>query len=114
MSTATGQLAETQAAGYLEERGFTILARNYRTRWSELDIVAEKNGRVHFVEVKFRARFDHGDGLDYITADKRQRLIRAAQAWVNVHEFDGPSQIDVIAVTGQTGGIDYLPNAIDG
>ena len=51
-SVNTGQAAEQIASGWLQEQGFRILDRNWRTRWCELDIVAEQEGIVRIIEVK--------------------------------------------------------------
>lgn len=90
-STDLGNRAETLAARYLEARDFKILERNHRTRWSELDILAEKDGVIHVVEVKYRSNPNYGSGFDYITADKLKRLTRAASALMSRH--DKPYQI---------------------
>ena len=52
----TGVKGEEVATKYLEKKGFLIVNRNYRKKWGELDIVAEKEGIVHFVEVKTVSR----------------------------------------------------------
>jgi len=98
MSTELGARAEELAADYLESLDFTILGRNHRTRWSELDIVAEKDGTIHMIEVKYRSNPNYGTGFEYITADKLGRLTRAAEALM-AHR-DQPYQIDVVAVSG--------------
>lgn len=51
-----GRVAETLAANWLERRGFHVKARNYLRKWGELDIVAEKDGIRHFIEVKSISR----------------------------------------------------------
>lgn len=101
MSTELGHQAEERAASYLENRDFTILVRNWRTRWCELDLVALKDGVIHVVEVKYRSNPDYGSGFDYITADKRQRLIKAAACFVVRYAPASDYQIDVIAVEGK-------------
>lgn len=115
MSTNTGQQAEEMAAQYLGGMDFKILGRNVRTRWSEIDIVAEKNARIHFVEVKFRRSAAFGSGAEYITADKQRRLRQAAAAWMVMNAPEGDYQIDVITVTGNLADpeFDYLPDIIN-
>jgi len=109
-----GRAAEAKAAHYLEAAGFTILGRNWRTRWCELDIIAKKSGLVHIVEVKYRANVRYGYAAEYISADKSARLMRAATAWCQAHRYAGPYQIDVISVEGDAARprITHLENAV--
>jgi len=100
-TTDLGQRAETAACGYLEGQGYKIIARNWRNRWCELDIVAEKAGVVHIVEVKYRSNLDYGTGLEYIGHDKLKRLTRAASMFMTSHGRGRPYQIDVIAISGE-------------
>ncbi len=116
MSTVAGRLAESQAASYLEARGFKVLARNWRNRWCEIDIVAEKDQRIHFVEVKYRQDPAYGSGLDYITKHKAKQMQFAALQWVGENKWDKDYQLDVIAVDGkyQPPKLRYIANAIYG
>ena len=107
-TTSTGRAAEARAAEYLNSKNYTILDRNWRNRWCELDIVATQNGTVHFIEVKFRTQATAGSPSDFITRDKLARLTRASQAWVQAHSYTGPWQIDVISLTGTS--IEHTPD----
>ncbi len=99
-TTDVGRSAETVASDYLKSAGFKIVARNWRNRWCELDIVATKAGVIHFVEVKYRSNLDFGSGFEYITADKLERLARATSAYVASRRIKRSYQIDVVAVSG--------------
>ena len=81
-----GQVAETFAAEYLVSEGFDIVERNWKTKWCEIDIVAIKNGAVHFVEVKYRRNDKAGDGLEAITKKKQQQMTFAARMWLHTHQ----------------------------
>jgi uncharacterized protein (TIGR00252 family) len=85
VSTAVGRRAEAAAAEYLMRNRFTVLQRNWRTRWCEVDIVASRPGTVYFVEVKYRGRTDWGSGLDYITRHKVRQMYFAAHFWAAQH-----------------------------
>jgi putative endonuclease len=114
-ATERGRHAEQHAADYLAAAGYRILARNWRNRWCELDIVArDSHGAVHFVEVKYRATTRYGSAAEYISRDKTARLIRAATAWSQAQNYDGPYQIGVATVEGDLDHptVAYLPNAI--
>lgn len=116
MSTKVGRLAEGAAALWLQSNKFGIVAQNWRNRWCEIDIVAKKNGAIHFVEVKYRKSEDFGGGFEYITADKIMRLKRAAQAWLaDRNEPDAFYHLDVISVSGTIAPftIEYLADAIE-
>jgi putative endonuclease len=113
-TTERGRSAEASAAAYLEARGLSILDRNWRNRWCELDLVARSPHGVHFIEVKYRRRTDWGSGFESITPDKIQRLQRAALAWSQARGYDGPYQVDIVSLSGELADpvIEYLPNAL--
>ena len=116
MSTVErGRTAETLAAAHLERLGFTILDRNWRNRWCELDLVARSPVGVHFVEVKYRRHTDWGTGFEHITPDKINRLRRAALAWNQAHNYHGAYQIDIISIAGELTApqISYADNVIN-
>jgi putative endonuclease len=77
---AFGARSETLAAEFLAARGYRILARKFTIRGGEIDIIAEREGTIAFVEVKARAGLDAA--LASITPTKRRRLARAAAAWM--------------------------------
>jgi putative endonuclease len=79
----TGISAESRAAAYLLAKGYRILARRFRTRFGEIDIVARRRNLLAFVEVKARATLD--EAAYAITPQQRQRIIAAAQAWLMKH-----------------------------
>jgi uncharacterized protein (TIGR00252 family) len=97
---AHGREAETAAAEYLKKQGFKILAQNWRTRWCEIDIVAQKHKRVYFVEVKYRQTNKQGSGLDYITTRKLKQMQFAAEFWVQDNEWTGDYTLAAIEVSG--------------
>lgn len=84
-TTARGREAEQQAAEQLERRGLRILARNYRVRGGEIDLICRDSQQVVFVEVRMRNRQDYGDAAASITHQKRQRIILAARHFLLQH-----------------------------
>ncbi len=121
MSTFQGREAENAASDYLKLQKLIIVDQNWRTRWCEIDIVAQSSEKIglikrakiiHFVEVKYRASVAQGDGLEYITQKKQLQMQRAAEFWVNEHSWSGDYQLDAVAVTGYEGSweFDYRPN----
>lgn len=112
-----GKWGEDVAAKFLEENGFRILYRNYRTRYGELDLIAGKSEVIHFVEVKTRTGLGFGLPEESVTATKRAHLLRAVQAyWMTDERPEGAWQIDVIAVLGRPADkdiqIEHFENAI--
>lgn len=80
-----GLRAEELAAAHVVSRGWRILERNWRFHHKEIDIVAERDGVVAFVEVKARSAEGWGHPLESITAAKRRELATAARGWVAAH-----------------------------
>ena len=95
-----GQAGEALACAELERRGFEILARRYRTRMGELDIIARDGSTVVFVEVKTRASDGWGSPADAVTPRKRARVRRMATDYLwRTGLLDAPCRFDVVAVT---------------
>lgn len=80
---AFGVNAETLAALWLQGKFYRILARGYRIREGEIDIVAQRGRTIAFVEVKARPTLD--DAAVAITEQKRRRISRAARHWLAAH-----------------------------
>lgn len=99
-TTAVGRAAEAAACAYLADRGYRIIAKNWRTRWCEIDIVAVKDDVTYLVEAKYRANDAWGSGLEYITTRKRKQMYFAAQFWVATHKTANYS-LGVVALTGK-------------
>jgi len=75
-----GNAGEELAAEWLTNHGFRVMARNVRTPYGELDIIAEKNGHVHVVEVKTRRGVAYGSPLEAIDRRKQEHLRRSTVA----------------------------------
>ena len=79
MSTRdVGRAGEEIAAKYLEKQGAAIIARNFTVRGGEIDLIAEKDDIVHFVEVKLRNNLAFGRGAEAVTKEQQRRIGRAA------------------------------------
>ncbi len=99
-TTDTGRQAEDVAAAYLVKQGYKIRERNWRTRYCEIDIVAEKQSCVYFVEVKYRISKLQGEGFDYITVKKLRQMARAAEFWLSSCQWEGSCSLAAIEVAG--------------
>jgi uncharacterized protein (TIGR00252 family) len=100
MTTATGQAAEAAVTKYLTSQVFKIIDRNWRTRVCEIDIIAQKDKTIYFVEVKYRTQHFQGDGFDYITPKKLKQMQFAAELWVQQNNWSGDWRLAAAAVTG--------------
>lgn len=111
---ALGRRGEELAAAYLEDRGWTVLARNYRAGPKEIDLVAERAGVVAFVEVKARSTATGGTPLDPIRSLKRRAVETAARRWI--FENGRPAvtyRFDAVAVRirGSEYELEHIPDA---
>ena len=95
---AFGKWGEAYAAEFLHKQGYSILARNYRTPYGEIDLVAQQHERLVFVEVKTRSSSAFGYPEEAITPQKRQHLYDAAILYVQEHHWEKDWQIDVVAI----------------
>src|SRR5437879_3997658 len=94
-----GKRGEDLACGELERRGYAILARRYRVRGGELDIIARDGATLVFVEVKARATREFGDAAEGVTPMKQLRLTRLATEYLMRHHLhDCPCRFDVVSI----------------
>jgi putative endonuclease len=94
-----GKFGETRACEELARRGYAVLARRYRTRAGEIDIVARDGPTIVFVEVKARTSERFGGGAAAITPMKQRRIAHMASDFLARHRLDGqPCRFDVVVV----------------
>lgn len=99
-NVAHGIKAEAQAVTHLQHHGYKIIDQNWKTKWCEIDIVAQKDQTIYFVEVKYRLNDNYGTGLDYITTKKLKQMGRSAEGWVQIHNWIGDYKLGAIEVSG--------------
>ncbi len=90
---AIGNAAETTVANHLKNTGYNILDRNWKTKYCEIDITAERNGVTYFVEVKYRSGSQQGGGLAAITPKKLQQMKFAAEMYIKNNPTTGDVQL---------------------
>lgn len=105
---AIGDEAEETAARHLAAQGVAILARNFRIKGGEIDLVCREGATTVFVEVRRRARTDFGGAAGSITPTKRKRLILAARHWLAQHG-EGACRFDCVLIDG--GNLEWLKDA---
>ena len=94
-----GKIGEDLACRELEGRGYAILARRYRQRAGELDIIARDGPTVVFVEVKAREGREFGDAVEAVTSLKRRRMTRVALEYLVRHRLTHcPCRFDVVSI----------------
>lgn len=121
MNNRSGKVGEDYAAALLEQKGFLVTARNYHSRWGEIDIIARDDQYILFVEVKTRAENAMGHPLEAVTPMKQQKLIKTALQYLSAHPELAELQprFDVAGlITRRTGmqikEVIYIPNAFEG
>ncbi len=107
-----GQYYENRAARFLRKRGFTIRHRNFRARRGEIDIVAEKERELVFVEVRYRKGARFGYAFETVDLRKQIRLVHAARSYLNYQKpvFEA-ARFDIIAFTGKNAAPSHLRDA---
>lgn len=93
-----GQRGEKLAAAFLEEKGYKILHRNWKSGKNEVDIVAENEKFVVFVEVKTRTTDYLGELRDIVSIDKQKILVYVANSYINRFDIKKEGRFDVIIV----------------
>ena len=112
-----GQWGEEQVAEKLRRDGWTVVARNFRCRFGELDLVAENKTFLVFVEVKLRKDDRFGSACEAVTTSKQHKLRAAAQYYLTGHPTRLQSRFDVAEVYAPQGvhtkvpDIYYIENA---
>ena len=97
MSKAKGNIAEDKAVEFLLENGFFVAQRNYYSRFGEIDIIATKDGVIHFIEVK--SGLDYESAIQNITPKKLSRVIKTAQVYMKKDSLDVDFVFDAVVVT---------------
>ena len=113
---ALGKAGEDLACRELERRGYAIVARRYRGRGGELDIIARDGPTLVFVEVKAREGRAFGEAAEAVTPLKRRRIVQLAMDYVVGHRLSTcPCRFDVVSIHVDSGGpvIEVFQNAFE-
>lgn len=92
-----GKKGERAAADFLKSKGYKVLALNWRKHRHEIDIVAENDEFIVFVEVKTRTSREWGNPEDFIGATKIRRIVNAADLYLKFYDIDKPARFDIIS-----------------
>lgn len=105
MKTANlhGVWGEKLAAKFLRKNGYRILDTNYSCRFGEIDIIAENDSFLVFVEVKLRKNDTYGTAREFVTAQKQERLRKTALMYLQQSELEKQPRFDVIEIYAPDG-----------
>lgn len=113
-----GAWGETAAREWLERQGWRTVQANFRTRFGEIDIIAENERFLVFFEVKTRKNARFAPACEAVTPGKQARILAAAEAWLQQHPTEKQPRFDVIEVYGKEGAglprIRQIENAFGG
>lgn len=113
-SSHIGKKGELIAAAFLEEKGFKIVARNYRRRRGEIDLIVRRDDWLIFVEVKTRTSTDFGEPEEFVDLKKARKIYDAAEEFIYSTDWHGHVRFDVISIMlGETESLRYFEDAIN-
>ncbi len=99
-----GTQGENLAVGYLEKKSYRILERNFRYERGEIDIIAEHNSTLVFIEVKARRSTSFGEPEDAVTSSKQEQIQKVAEGYLFTNSIEGKEcRFDVIAIQFENG-----------
>ncbi len=111
---STGKIAEDFTADYLAHHGYEIVARNYHSRYGEIDLIVKDKDFIVFVEVKARKKDGLTTPFEAVTKSKQIKIIKTAQFFLMKNDCDLQPRFDVAAVYTvgkQIDSIDYIRSA---
>lgn len=108
-----GRSGEQIAVNYLIAKGYKILNQNYRYQKAEVDIIAQKAGGLIAVEVKTRSNEDFGSPQEFLKPAQIQRIIRAVDHYVLIHNLELEVRFDIMAIVMSSAAykIEHIKNA---
>ena len=95
-----GRDAESRAEALLRRNGLQLVARNYRCRGGEIDLIMSDTQHLVFIEVRQRGSLRFGGALSSVDANKQRRVIHAAQHYLMSSGWQGPCRFDVVGFDG--------------
>ena len=108
----TGRTGEDWAAEFLEAKGYEIVFRNFRHRWSEIDLIAIHRNTLVFIEVKTRRNSDFGEPEQFVSKRQAQKIREGAEAYMNRMNWNGNIRFDIVAIKTETNELVHFEDAI--
>ena len=108
-----GHIGECKAAAFLQQKGYSILHRNWKYGDLEVDIIALDRDEIVFVEVKTRSTYQWGNPEQAVGELRKRRLTAAANIYLKVNKLDNPFRFDIISIVMNPNeqNIDHIENA---
>lgn len=94
----TGARGEQLAADFLKTKGFEIVARNYRHRRAEIDLIVKRDNWLIFVEVKTRTSISYGYPEEFVDEQKARLIFQAAEEYIYSTDWQGHIRFDIVSV----------------
>lgn len=113
-----GDRGEQAAARFLKRKGYRILARQFETRWGELDLICLDGDCIVFVEVKTRRSAETGSPGEAVDSRKQAHLTRAAMYWLKQHgQLERRARFDIVSIVwpddSRRPTVEHFPHAFD-
>lgn len=109
-----GNWGESYACDYLNRQGLKILSRNFRAKTGEIDIIAQDDDYLVFIEVRVRFNKMHSNAAESINLSKQRKILKTAEFYLQKFNYRGKCRIDVIAIdrSETPPKLDWIKNAI--
>jgi putative endonuclease len=112
-----GERGETAACGFLKDHGYEILEKNYKCKLGEIDVIARRQGRLAFIEIKTRTSAQFGLPQEAVDLRKQEKIFKIAQWYLKEKKISkSPIAFDVVAILwkeGQTPEIRLIVDAFE-
>ena len=94
----TGNQGEDLAADFLQKKGYQIVARDYRYKHAEIDLIVKKDSFIVFVEVKTRSYSFYGEPEAFVDSKKAATILHAAEQYTYENKYEGNIRFDIVSV----------------
>ncbi len=110
-----GLEGEERAAKYLKKQGYYIIAKNFQTRFGEIDIIAEDKEYIVFVEVKSRSEKSIAEPREFVDLRKQRKIIKTAEIYLSENPAEKQPRFDVVEVKREKGktSLNHIVNAFE-
>lgn len=106
-----GKTGEDLSVDYLLNNGFKIIERNYRYKHCEIDIIAEKNNCLHFIEVKYRKTNTYGYPETFVSNNQKERIKTASDNYIFEKSWEWNISFDIISIEENNNSIIFFEDA---
>jgi putative endonuclease len=104
----SGKLAEELAADWLIGKGYEFIAKNYRHKHAEIDLIMKYKGLLIFVEVKYRSGTGFGFAEEFVDSTKKKLVVKAADEYIHKIDWHKDIRFDIVAVyKDQNGNVNF-------